>query len=283
MAEEIQQPQQQQPSPSPLPPQHERHEKPTLTAYRIHKYPSMPIVPASSQRDWMDKTSDRFAYRCLPLLIANQNGWFIVNTHRIRCVWNGGPRSEDLKVFDRGGPQGTPCPAESHFGHGVLTFNLNYLFRTQPGWNLWARGPSNWPKDGIAALEGIIETDWSVATFTMNWKLTTPNQPVEFYPGEPICMITPVRRGETESFHAIARDISDVPEIAEGFKKWSESRNQFNKDLRFKDSQAAQEKWQKEYLQGHGPGGLKAPQHQVKLTLKEFELPTPQQQPKPSI
>src|SRR5688500_9643630 len=85
---------------------------PTLIAYRVHKYPSMPILPATSQRDWMDKTNDRFAYRCLPLLIANQNGWFIVNTHRIRCVWNGGPNPPDLKVIDRGGPPGRPCPAE---------------------------------------------------------------------------------------------------------------------------------------------------------------------------
>jgi hypothetical protein len=253
----------------------------TLIAYRIHKYPSMPIVPAAAMRDWMDKTHDRFAYRCLPLLIANQNGWFIVNTHRIRCVWNGGPRDKDLSVIDRGGPPGTPCPAESHFGHGVLTFNLNYLFRTPPGWNLWARGPSNWPKDGITALEGIIETDWSVATFTMNWKLTTANQPVDFFPGEPICMVTPVRRGETESWHPVARDITEVPELAEKFKQWSQSRNQFNKDLRVKDSEAAQEKWQKEYLQGFGPGGMKAPQHQTKLVLREFELPKPPTPSKP--
>jgi Family of unknown function (DUF6065) len=43
------------------------------------------------------------------------------------------------------------------------------VFRTPPGCNLYVRGPANSPKDGIAALEGIIETDWSEATFTMNW------------------------------------------------------------------------------------------------------------------
>ena len=275
MGELLSQPQENQPAPAPQPQPQTAGDRPTLIAYRIHKYPSMPIVPAVQQRAWMDKTYERFAYRCLPLLIANQNGWFIINTHRIRCVWNGGEKDSDLAVIDRGGPRGTPCPAESHFGHGVLTWNLNYLFRTPTGWNLWARGPSNWPKDGIAPLEGIIETDWSVATFTMNWKMTTPHQPVEFHPGEPICMITPVRRGETESFHPKVRDITDEPELAAKFPAWSDSRNQFNKDLRHRDSKAAQEKWQKEYLQGFGPGGMKAPQHQTKLTLREFELPPP--------
>ena len=279
MSEQAQPPPPQQPSRE-SPASQSPADRPTLTAYRIHKYPSMPIVPATAMRGWMDNTNDRFAYRCLPLLIANQNGWFIVNTHRIRCVWNGGAGEHDLQVIDRGGPPGTPCPAQSHFGHGVLTFNLNYLFRTPPGWNLWARGPSNWPKDGVTALEGIVETDWSVATFTMNWKLTTAHQPVEFHPGEPICMITPVRRGETESFQPIARDITDVPELAEGFRKWSESRTQFNRDLRKQDSEAAQEKWQKEYLQGFGPG-VKAPQHQTKLVLREFELPKQPAPPAP--
>ncbi|MEO6435255.1 MAG: DUF6065 family protein [Tepidisphaeraceae bacterium] len=262
-------------APAVSPPAPAPSDPPTLIAYRIHKYPSMPIVPAPQIRQWMERTHDRFAYRCLPLLIANQNGWFIVNTHRIRCVWNGGDNTKDLVVLDKGGPKGTPCPAESHFGHGVLTFNLNYLFRTPPGWNLWARGPSNWPRDGVAALEGIIETDWSVATFTMNWKLTTPHQPVEFEPGEPICMISPVRRGETESFHPQVRDINSEPALAAGFEAWSKSRNKFNNELRYKESEAAAAKWQKEYLQGYGPAGLKAPQHQVKLTLREFDLPKP--------
>ena len=35
------------------------------------------------------------------------------------------------------------------------------------------RGPTNSPKDGIAALDGIIETDWAHSTFTMNWRFTS--------------------------------------------------------------------------------------------------------------
>src|SRR5688572_11152722 len=124
------------------------NENPILTAYRIHKYPSLPIVPATSQRRWMDRTSDRFAYRCLPLLIANQHGWFILNVHKLRVRWDGGPQPGALQVACEGGPADTPCPAISHFGHGVLTFNLNYLFRTSEGYNLWARGPTNMFKAG---------------------------------------------------------------------------------------------------------------------------------------
>ena len=247
--------------------------EPKLIAYRIYKYPSLPIVPASSQRSWMDQTSERFAYRCLPLLIANQSGWFILNVHRIRAIWNGRNDKDAIRVKVAGGPPDTPCPAESHFGHGVLTFNLNYLFRTPPGYNLWARGPANQPKDGVTALEGIIETDWSVATFTMNWKITRPNVPIDFVPGEPICMITPVKRHEVESFRPAVTDLDTDPQLSQRYHTWAKSREQFNSQLDDPESWAARMQWQKEYLQGFSPDGTKAPEHQTKVVLREFELP----------
>ena len=249
-------------------------ESPTLTAYKIHDYPSMPIVPAAVQRQWMDQTNDRFAYRCLPLNIANQHGWFLLNTHKIRCVWNGRDAHDAVTIICKGGPRQSPCPAISHFGSGVVTFNLNYLFRTPPGWNLWCRGPSNHPKDGIYPLEGIIETDWSVATFTMNWKMTTVNVPVDFEIGEPIGMICPVKRGEVESFAPAMRSLSSDPALKDAFDKWSASRVNFNRDLAKGADWAVAKSWQKDYIQGHGPG-VKAPEHQVKLEVREFSGQNP--------
>src|SRR3712207_8402233 len=37
-------------------------------------------------------------------------------------------------------------PARSHFGSGILTWNLPFLFRTPPGYNLHVRGPANWDR-----------------------------------------------------------------------------------------------------------------------------------------
>jgi len=241
-----------------------------LTAYRVYDYPSMPIVPAATEREWMSRTHERFAYRCLPLNIANQHGWFILNTHKLRCVWNGQDDKHAVTIICKSGPKNAPCPAVAHFGYGVVTFNLNYIFRTPKGYNLWARGPSNLPKDGIAPLEGIIETDWSVATFTMNWKMTTVNVPVDFEVGEPICMITPIKRGEVETFVPVTRELNSDPKLKEAFEKWSASRINFNAELERGADWALANKWQKDYLQGVGPG-VKAPEHQVKLNVREFE------------
>jgi hypothetical protein len=40
----------------------------------------------------MDDTNQRFAYRCIPLSIANASGWEIVLPFSFSAVWNGGSR-----------------------------------------------------------------------------------------------------------------------------------------------------------------------------------------------
>jgi hypothetical protein len=62
----------------------------------------------------------------------------------------------------------------SHFGSGIITFHANCIFRTDPETNLWVSGPINTPKDGLAPLTGLIESDWMPYTFTMNWMVTRP-------------------------------------------------------------------------------------------------------------
>ncbi len=44
---------------------------------------------ADLQRDWMDATPNRFAYRCLPLSIVNQTGWWICNPVGFTATWRG--------------------------------------------------------------------------------------------------------------------------------------------------------------------------------------------------
>jgi hypothetical protein len=145
------------------------------------------------------------------------------------------------------------------------------MFRTPAGFNLIARGPTNWPKDGAHALDGIVETDWAVATFTMNWKITALNRPVLFDEGEPFCMVVPQRRGELEGFQPQIREIADDPEVADAYAKWVESRNRFLRSLNTAEEEALKQQWEKHYFRGTAPDGTKAPVHQTKLHLREFE------------
>jgi hypothetical protein len=240
-----------------------------LIAYRVTNWPNMPLVAAGRERQWMDDSQRRFAYRCLPLLIANQAGWWVLNSHPIRVVWTGGwdPTCVKIQSLDNS----ATVPASGHFGEGVLTFNMPYLFRTAPGYNLHVRGPANLPKDGIQALEGIVETDWTMATFTMNWKFTRTHTPIVFEKGEPICMLTPVQRGMLESLEPKVRDLRENPDLEQGFQTWSKARTGFIQASRLPHTPEFKEGWQKHYFRGvHLEGGV-APEHQSKLELKPFD------------
>ena len=252
--------------------------EPKLIAYRLRE-PNLELVAAPGSRAWMDATPNRFANRCLPLRIANQAGWFILNAEPVEAVWHGGDHLADIDVSVLG--RHLRLAPTSHFGFGVLTWSIPYLFRTPPGYNLVVRGPANGYKDGIVPLDGIVETDWALATFTMNWKFTRPGLRVRFEAGEPICMIFPQKRHEIESFHPEIRAIESVPEIHDGHRKWCESRDRFSREMHEgRASVPPHLTWQKHYFHGHALAGETAPEHQVKLEICPFLGATP---PSPEI
>lgn len=218
-----------------------------ITAYQIHPGAAPEIVPSEGARPWMRDTPQHFADRCLPLRIANASGWCLLNPSGFESVWNGGSRPLDVRVTPL--TPGEVPSALGHFGDGVLTFTLPYLFRTDPGWNLLARGPANWPRDGIAALEGVTETDWCPATFTMNYRFTRPGCPVRFEAGEPFCLLVPQRRGELEDVTPEVRMLSEDPEALAQYRAWSSSRDVFNQGLATGEAEICRRGWQKDYVQ----------------------------------
>jgi Family of unknown function (DUF6065) len=232
------------------------------------------IEPASRWRDWMNATAGRSANRCLPLLVANESGWILKNPAAFTATWDGSEARDAIRVqYD------DVCPANrmlaaSHFGSGVLTFSVPYLFRTPPGFNLLVRGPANWPKDGICALDGLVETDWSVATFTMNWKITRPDHPISFHEGEPFCMVVPQRRGELARFDPSIAPFESDEDTHRLHLAWARSRHeiQVKKFLgEFSgDFQEYLKAWERQYFKGIYPTGESAPEHETKLRLGEF-------------
>jgi hypothetical protein len=90
-------------------------------------------------------------------------------------------------------------------------FHLWYVFRTEPGWDLFASGSLNCPKDGIAPLIGVIEPDWLPYPFTMNWQMTRPGT-VRFENEEPVCMIFPVPHGTLQDIEPEIIDLDGMPE-----------------------------------------------------------------------
>jgi hypothetical protein len=238
--------------------------------YALHDF-APKLVPARAQRQWMDDFPDRHAYRCLPLSIANAHGWDVLCPIPIEIEWNGGPETRDLVIRAKKPlPGGRPLEhfCRSNFSRGIATFHVDYLFQTDPEWDLLTSGPFNRPKDNAAPLTGIIETDWLPYPFTMNWQVLRKGI-VQFEEDEPFCFLFPVKKQALIDCQPEIRRLSDNPELSEKHTAFRESREEFMKRFQAGDAATLKQAWQRHYFVGRHPDGTLAEEHLNKLRLAE--------------
>ncbi len=161
---------------------------------RAHLVPDVDIAiedhirPCEIKRNWMDAIPQQYIYRCIPLLAANTMGWEILNPSTSEVRWDGGDLTNTMRIETE-----TPgkFTAASHFGTGMVTWYVPFLFRTSPDLGLLVTGPANHEHNNAVPLDAFVRTDWLPFPFTMNWRITQTDTPVKFEAGEPICRILP--------------------------------------------------------------------------------------------
>ena len=177
------------------------------------------ILPLPARRSWMD--AQPYAYQCPPMVVANQWGWQITCPADVRATWDGTPSPAGVRVE----VDPTYAPAiKSQFGEGIVTFGPPWLFRTPPGWDLMAIGPSNHWKPNGAPLEGVIETWWLPYTFTLNWKVVAPGV-LTFARGEPLAQLLPVPHGTFRDSTLVEAPIASEPALQDGMNRWVAERH----------------------------------------------------------
>ena len=223
---------------------------------------------ADWRRQWMDATPHRFAYRCLPLTIANQTGWWVTNPVGFTAVWDGQCEPDAIQVRFDAEPELWSKWINNQFGEGIITWNTPFLFRTRPqGSRLLVCGPANVFKHGIQPLTAIIESDWMSMSFTMNWKFTAANVPIRFDAGEPLFQAIPIGTnlcGDLERASVRYMKLADDPEVATAYIEWSEGRREFHEQKARGEMQA--DGWQKDYFVGRDAAGREAaPAHMTRV------------------
>jgi hypothetical protein len=244
-----------------------------LTCYTVHGA-GAEMVPGRPERQWMDEFSNRHPYRCLPLVVANTTGWELLSPVSFTASWNGGPRADDIRIDpdDDTTPEVLARWAVSHFAGGTITFHTGYLFRTEPGWDLWVGGAPNWVKDGIQPLIGVVETDWLPFPFTMNWRFTRPGL-ISFKKGEPFCFVMPVPHAAIDEIQPVVKRISEEPELENQFRNWGDSRSKFLTGLLERDPETVKRGWQRDYFKGQAPSGQAGPE--THINRRRLKTPRP--------
>ena len=239
---------------------------------KLIAYPYGPMVPelkpARSRREWMDAFPDRHAYRCLPLAIANSFGWEVSSPCDMRIDYNGGPLASDLQISAEDGYELVSHLAASNFTHGILTLHTGYIFRTEPGWSLLATGPINEPRDGMAPLTGLIETDWLPYPFTMNYQLTRPGT-FRIRKGEAFCHVLPILGEPVEQARVEILPIEAEQDLKERMDGFAARRGKLLQAGATPDPDNVREAWGREYFRGKLADGTSAPRHTHKLRLAD--------------
>jgi len=246
-----------------------------ITAYKIDEE-AMEILPSSQKRQWMDETPNQYAYRCLPLTIANSNGYVLLAPSDFLVIWNGGKDKRDLI------PQIAYSKfnfVESLFGSGIFTLHTGYIFRTSKEYDLYVSGVPNNPIKNVYPLSGIVETWWMPFTFTMNYMLTEPGTYM-FKKGDPLVFITPIPHQIGELKAEVVK-LSDDPKLQQDFDLWKNDRNKMVHaiDMAEKTRQPyhnvdltkPETTWEKTYYRGLDKSGNKISGHSTRKRFPKFK------------
>ena len=218
------------------------------------------IFQSSARRDWMDASTSKHPYKCIPIVRANSHGWELRLEQDITVVWNGEESPDGLQIIDGEYHETNHQPlAASLVGHGVITFYCWYLVKTPKPYNLYVSGAPNHFVKGAAPVTGVVETWWSPYTFTMNWKIRYKNRPVTFKKGTPFVYFFPIDSLALEEFTPVIKNAKEHEHYAE-YKEWSD------------DRAANPSKQHHYYKKGTAPNGCPIAHedlHKLKLSLQE--------------
>ena len=151
---------------------------------------------------------------------------------------------------------------------GIITWNTPFLFRTRPeGSRLLVCGPVNQFKTYAQPLTALIESDWMSMSFTMNWKIVVPNQPVRFDAGEPLFQAIPLVSNVCSDLEAASvtyQKLTEDPEVYRAYQAWNEGRRSFH--VQKAKGEVKPDDWQKDYFHGRDAlGQVPATVHMTKV------------------
>lgn len=160
----------------------------------VYKHPGHPVVIEQTrlQRDWMDETDDRHAYKCFPLSLVNRIGWTISFNEDIEFIWDGISDSTPDHVKILKGQE----ICSTNRGNGTVSFYTGLHFKTDENMSIMCIVPPNLFLEGIAPFSSIISTSFFNDAYPLAWKIQKPNHHFVIPAGTPIGTLIPISISE---------------------------------------------------------------------------------------
>jgi len=163
------------------------------------------IEQTQVQRDWMDATGDRHAYKCFPVSMANSVGFSISFLDDIEFIWDGisDTTPDHIKILKSG-----LNVCDTGRGNATISFNSELIFKTPINMSMLSIVPPNYFIDGAMPFTSIISTSFYPHGYPIAWKATRPNEKILIPAGTPVATLIPL---SLVNLSEIELDVYDKP------------------------------------------------------------------------
>jgi hypothetical protein len=167
------------------------------------------VTPLSAKREWMDRTFDKHAYRCLPVTITNQLGWAISFPEDITFMWDGqiSTSGDHVKVLS-----GEKYVLTTR-GQATVSFETGLIFRTPENYSLLTYNVPNVFMRGVSSYTTIISSSFFEGPLPVAIKVTEPFIPITIKANEPVAAVFPISLTEIQNSTLTIKDMKDLPKI----------------------------------------------------------------------
>jgi hypothetical protein len=157
----------------------------------VYKHMDFPVKIEQTpiQRNWMDNTDDKHAYKCFPVSLVNTIGWSVSFLEDIEFIWDGISNTEDHHVKVLKAPEGV-CNTQR--GNATISFYTGLHFKTEEDMSILSIVPPNYFIDGAMPFTSIISTSFFEDAYPVAWRVTRPNEKITIPAGTPVATLIPI-------------------------------------------------------------------------------------------
>lgn len=159
-----------------------------ITVYKRKGHP-VKIEQTKIQRDWMEMTDDRHAYKCFPISLANGIGYSISFLDDIEFIWDGISDSSNTHVEIIKSGENICSLAR---GNATISFNTELFFQTDENTSLLSIAPPNQFIDGVVPFTSLISSSFYEYPLPVAWRITRPNHKILVPAGTPVITVIPI-------------------------------------------------------------------------------------------
>ena len=188
---------------------------------KIYKHIDHPVLIEQTKinRDWMNNTENKHAYKCFPISQANTIGWSISFNEDIEFIWDGISDTTPNHIEILKSPFNV-CSTSR--GNATISFYTGLFLETDENTSILSIVPPNYFIEGATPFTSIMSTSFYDEALPVAWKVTRANEKIIIPARTPIITIIPISLGKLSDIEIDLYDKNFTIERQEDIKKRNE-------------------------------------------------------------